>query len=168
MNPFIIIQEMKKMLGNLDTWLTKAEKHAEAKKFDTVVLAQSRLAPDMLPFARQIQIACDSAKFSAARLAGKEAPAHADTETTFAELHERIGKVVAYLGTFSEADFATARERMVTVRAFGEKPVPALTAFVEHGMPTFFFHVMTAYAILRHNGVDVGKKDYLGQLTGAN
>lgn len=165
MNPYLLVLEMKKMLQNLDGWMAKAKTHAEAKKFDTAVLVQSRLAPDMLPFNRQVQIACDSAKFAAARLSGKEAPAMADTEQTFAELHERIAKTVSYLSTFAEADFASARERTVTVRAFGEKPVNAITAFVEHGQPTFYFHLMTAYAILRHHGVDVGKKDYLGALT---
>ena len=168
MNPYKILVEMKKMLRNLDAWMTKAKGHADAKKFDTLVLAQSRLAPDMFPFARQVQIACDSAKFAFARLSGKEAPAFADTETTFPELQERIAKVLAHLDTYAEADFATAGERMVTVRAFGEKPVPAMVYFVEHAVPTFFFHVTSAYAILRHNGVDVGKKDYLGPLTGAN
>jgi hypothetical protein len=167
MNPYKILLEMKKMLRNLDAWMAKAKTHAEAKKFDTAVLVQARLAPDMLPFARQVQISCDSAKFAFARLSGKEAPSHPDSEVTFAELHERIAKILANLDTYAEADFATAGERMVTVRAFGEKPVPAMDYFVEHAVPTFFFHVMTAYAILRHNGVDVGKKDYIGPLTGA-
>lgn len=165
MNPYVLVLEMKKLLQNLDAWMAKAKTHAEAKKFDTAVLVASRLAPDMLPFNRQVQIACDSAKFAAARLTGKEAPSMADTEQTFAELHDRIAKTVSFLDSCAEADFASSRERMVTVRAFGEKPVNAITAFVEHGQPTFFFHVMAAYAILRHNGVDVGKKDYLGALS---
>jgi hypothetical protein len=167
MNPYMILLEMKKMLRNLDTWMKKAEGVAQAKKFDPAVLMQSRLAPDMLPFVRQVQIACDSAKFAAARLTGKEAPSHADTEATFADLYARIGKVTSYLETFSEAEFSSARERTVTHRSFGEKPVPALDYFVEHAIPNFFFHITTAYAVLRHNGIDIGKKDYLGQLTGA-
>jgi hypothetical protein len=117
MNPYKIVLDMKKMPRNLDAWMTKAKTHAEVKKFDTAVLVQSRLAPDMLPFARQVQIACDSAKFAASRASGKEAPSFPDTEATFPELAERIAKTVAYLDTFAEADFAAARERMVTVRA---------------------------------------------------
>ena len=168
MNPYKMLLQMKKMLKNLDACMNKAKSHAEAKKFDTLVLAQARLAPDMFAFNRQVQIATDSAKFAFARLSGKEAPSYPDTETTFPELQERLAKVLAHLDTYAEADFASARERMVTVRAFGEKPVPAMDYFVEHAVPTFFFHVMAAYAILRHNGVDIGKKDYLGALTGAS
>ena len=105
MTPHVLILEMKKLLRNLDGWLTKATAHAEARKYDTAVLVQTRLVPDMFPFARQVQSACDSAKYAAARVSGKEPPSHPDTETTFPELSARIAKVVAYLDTFTADDF---------------------------------------------------------------
>src|SRR6185295_18087076 len=101
MTPYVLVLEMKKILRNLDGWLGKATAHAEAKKYDTAVLMQTRLTPDMFSFARQVQSACDVAKFAAARVTGKEAPSHPDTEATFAELSARIGKVVAYLDSFT-------------------------------------------------------------------
>ena len=164
MTPYTFLLEMKKMLRNLDGWLTKATAHAEAKKYEKTVLVQSRLAPDQFAFARQIQTACDTAKFAASRLTGKEAPSHADTETTFAELSARIGKVIAYLDTFTEADFAGVADRRVSLPRWEGKSMSAVEYFVEHAVPNFFFHVTTAYAILRHNGVDVGKRDFLGPM----
>ncbi|MEO8699672.1 MAG: DUF1993 domain-containing protein [Kofleriaceae bacterium] len=165
MTPYVIVLEMKKVLKNIDGWLAKAEAHATAKKFDTTVLMQARLAPDQFAFARQIQSACDTAKLAASRLTGKEAPSHADTETTFAELSARIGKVIAYLDTFSEADFNGVEDRKVTTPRWEGKSMTAIDYFAEHAIPNFFFHTTTAYAILRHNGVDVGKRDYLGPLS---
>jgi hypothetical protein len=165
MTPHLLIVEMKKMLRNVDGWLGKAAAHAEGKKYETGVLVQARLAPDMFPFARQVQSACDTAKFAAARITGKDAPSHPDTETTFAELSARIGKVVEYLDSFREADFAEVATRRVSLPRWEGKSMAALDYFVEHAVPNFFFHVTTAYAILRHNGVDIGKRDFLGTMT---
>ncbi len=161
--PFLL--EMKKLLKNLDGWLDKAVGHATAKKFDPNVLMQSRLAPDMFPFVRQVQAVCDQAKFAAARLAGREPPSHPDTEQTIDELKQRIATVVAYLDTFSETDFAGVTDRTVTTPRWEGKSLTAMNYFIEHSQPNFYFHLTTAYAILRHNGVDVGKRDYIGQLT---
>jgi uncharacterized protein len=165
MTPYLLVHEMKKMLRNLNAWLSRAEAHAQAKKFDTLVLVQSRLAPDMLSLVHQVRIACDTAKFAAARVTGREPPSHADTETTFAELSERIAKVLAYLDTFAEADFTDVDGRSLSLRAFEGKSMMALDYLVEHAVPNFFFHVTTAYAILRHNGVDLGKRDFIGALS---
>lgn len=161
--PFLL--EMKKLLKNLDGWIDKAVGHATAKKFDPNVLMQSRLAPDMFPFVRQVQAVCDQAKFAAARLTGREPPSHPDTEQTIDDLKQRIATVIAYLDTFSEADFADVADRTVTTPRWEGKSLTAMNYFIEHSQPNFYFHLTTAYAILRHNGVDVGKRDYIGQLT---
>jgi hypothetical protein len=161
--PFIL--EMKKLLGSLDTFIDKAVAHAEAKKFDPNVLVQSRLSPDMFPFVRQVQATCDQAKFAAARLAGREVPSHPDNEQTVADLKKRIATVIAYLGEFKEQDFAGIESRTVTTPRWEGKSMTAINYFVEHCQPNFYFHLMTAYALLRHNGVNVGKSDYLGKLT---
>ncbi|MFI4927436.1 MAG: DUF1993 family protein, partial [Burkholderiales bacterium] len=151
------------MLRNLSHVLDKGEASAQARKFEPAVLATSRLAPDMLPFTRQILIACDAAKNGVARIAGIEAPKFEDNESTFPELKARIQKTLAFLesvpaakleGTENqEVTFPVGREatRTMTSQAY-------LTTWV---LPNFFFHVTTAYAILRHNGVDLGKADYL-------
>jgi hypothetical protein len=165
MTPMLIVTEMKKVLRNVDAWLTKAAAHAEAKKFDPSVLMSYRLAPDMFPFSRQIQMVCDTAKLSVSRITGREAPSHTDTETTFAELSKRIGEVVTYLEGFKEADFAGSAERSVTQPRWEGKTMAGLDYFVEHAIPNFFFHTSIAYAILRHNGVEIGKRDFLGQLS---
>lgn len=153
-----------RMLGNLLAWLDKAEAHAEAKKFDPNVLLAVRLAPDMLPFVRQIQIACDAAKFGVARLAGVEAPKFEDNEASFAELRERIRRTLDYVQSLPAAQIDGTEDKDVTVpRRDGPmviKGEPYLKHFV---LPNFFFHVTTAYALLRHNGVDLGKGDYLGK-----
>jgi uncharacterized protein len=159
--PFVL--EMKNMLQNLDHWLGKAADHAKAKGFDPNILVQSRLAPDQYPLARQVQSACDSAKFVASRLTGKEAPAHVDDETTLDQLRARIVKATAYLGTFVEKDFEGAETRKIALPFLGPaKGAVGLGYFINFGQPNFFFHVTTAYAILRNNGVDVGKRDFIG------
>jgi hypothetical protein len=160
-----ILLEMRKLLHNMDGWFEKAKAHAAAKKFDANVLLQSRLAPDMFPLVRQVQSACDSAKFAAARTAGKEPPAHADTEQTIDDVRARIGTVVAYLETFKASDFDGADKRSISNPRWEGKTMTAPDYFLEHAVPNFFFHFSMAYAILRHNGVDVGKRDYLGQLS---
>lgn len=165
MSLHLIVLEMKKLLGSLDTCLEKAAGHAAAKKYEPSVLLQSRLAPDMFPLIRQVQFACDQAKYAASRAAGKDAPSHPDTEQTLDEVRARIARVVAYLGEFSAADFDGASARSISLPRWEGKSMTATAYVIEHAMPNFFFHYTTAYAILRHNGVDVGKRDYLGALT---
>jgi hypothetical protein len=152
-----------RMLGNLLKWLDKAEAHAVAKKFDTAVLLAARLAPDMLPFTRQIQIACDGAKFAVARLAGVEAPKFADEETSFDQLRERIRKTIDYVQSVPAArDGDLLVLGALDLRRDGTLTMKGEPYLREYVLPNFFFHVTTAYALLRHNGVDLGKTDYLG------
>ena len=160
-----MVQEMQKLLGQMTTWIDKAEAHAAAKGYDPALLLQARLAPDMFPLVRQFQNACDSAKFAAAFTAGKEPPSHPDTEQTFAEIRTRIASVIEYLGTFTAADFEGADARVVKRPRWEGRSMRATDYFLEQGMPNFFFHLTTAYAILRHNGVELGKRDYLGKLS---
>ncbi|MGD0674942.1 MAG: DUF1993 domain-containing protein [Polyangiaceae bacterium] len=160
-----IILEMKKLLGQLDQWIGAAAAYAQAKSFDPNVFVGLRLAPDQFAFARQVQSACDTAKFAAARLAGRDAPTHADTEQTLDELHARVRAVIAYLEGFKAADFEGASKRVITQPRWEGKVMTGADYFVEHAVPNFFFHVTHAYAILRHNGVSIGKRDYLGPLT---
>ena len=154
-----------KMLKNLELWLDKAAAHASAKKFEVDVLAGSRLAPDAYDLARQIQAACDQVKYTAAYLGGKQAPSHPDTEKTIAELRQRIGKCLAFVESVSEKDYAGAEERKVSPAWLGGKWLRSEDYLVELAIPNFFFHVTMAYAILRHNGVDLGKMDYIGSLS---
>jgi uncharacterized protein len=158
------VPQLKKMLNNLDKWLDAAVAHAAKKSFEPSVLLNARLAPDQYPLTRQIQACCDGAKFTAARLTGKEAPKHPDTETTLDELRARIRSVVEYLDTFTEADFAGAKERMVTLPFMPGKALTAADYLNEMSLPNFYFHATTAFAILRHNGVDIGKMAFLGSL----
>lgn len=159
------VPQLSKMLTNVLGWLDKAEQHAAAKKYDPNILLAQRLAPDMFPLVRQIQTACDNAKFIAARLSGKEAPRHPDTETTLVELRARILSTLDFLATVSEADFVGAAERLVRLPYLPEnKRVLGHHYLNQNALPNFYFHVTTAYAILRHSGVDVGKTDFLGGL----
>ncbi|HZO14262.1 MAG TPA: DUF1993 domain-containing protein [Polyangiaceae bacterium] len=165
MNVHVIVLEMKKLLRSLDGCIDKAVAHAQARKFDPNVLLDARLAPDMFAFVRQVQACCDQAKFAAARTAGKDAPSHPDNETTMVELKQRVAAVVSYLDGFSERDFDGVDERTVALPRWEGKSLTATNYLVEHAMPNFFFHLTMAYALLRHNGVDVGKRDFLGQLS---
>ncbi|WNG41409.1 DUF1993 domain-containing protein [Archangium minus] len=153
-----------RMLGNLSAILGKAVTYAETKKFDPSVLVNARLAPDMLPLSAQVQIACDSAKGCAARLAGIEIPSHPDTETTLAELQARITKTIDFLKSVSAAQIDGSEERTVTLKMRSQEMQfqgqPYLLNVV---LPNFYFHITTAYAILRHNGLDIGKSDFLGR-----
>ena len=158
------VPQLKKMLGNLDKWLEAAVAYAATKSFDPNTLVNARLAPDQYPLSRQVQSACDSAKLAAARLSGKDAPKHPDTETTIDELRARVQSVVAYLATFTAADFAEAKTRVVGLSFLPGKGLAASDYLNEMALPNFYFHVTTAYAILRHNGVGLGKQDYLGSL----
>ena len=152
------------MLGNLSKWLDKAVAHAQAKKFDPQTLLTARLAPDMLPLLRQVQIACDAAKFGVARLAGAEAPRFDDSETTIAQLQERIAATIEYLRSVPAAQVDGSEERPVSVPMRNREPMQFVgEQYLKHfALPNFFFHVTTTYALLRHNGVDLGKTDYLG------
>jgi hypothetical protein len=165
MNPFQLVLEMKKLLAHTLAWIDRAEAHAAAKGYDASTLLEARLAPDMFPLVRQFQSACDSAKFAAAFTAGKEPPSHPDTEKTFEELRTRISSVIEYLGTFNEADFANADAGEVKRPRWEGKSMRATDYLVEQGVPNFFFHLNMIYALLRHNGVDLGKRDYIGQLS---
>ena len=154
-----------KMLGNLSLWLDKAEALATTKKFEVSVLLNARLAPDMLPLVRQVQIACDSAKFGVARLAGLEAPKMEDTETTVPELKARIQRTLDFIQSVPAADVEHSEERAIQVPLRGRDPLQFkgedyLSFFA---MPNFYFHLTTAYAILRHQGVELGKADFLGR-----
>ena len=163
MSLYATLLEMKKLLGNMSGWIEKAEAHASAKGFDPNTLLQARLAPDMFSLVGQFQNACDNAKYAAAFTTGKEPPSHPDTEKTFAEVRARIATVIDYLGTFSERDFEGADGRMVRRPRWEGKGLTGTDYFLEQAMPNFFFHLTMAYAILRHNGVDLGKRDYLGK-----
>ncbi len=152
------------MLGNLKHFLDKAQAHAEARKFDPSALTQYRLAPDMLPFTRQVLIACDAAKLGVARIGGLEAPRFEDTETTLPELKARIDKTLDWLATVKpeQLDGTEAKDVTFPVGRDGSTRTMKAEAFLKHWvLPNFFFHVTTAYAILRHNGVELGKADYL-------
>lgn len=162
---FETLGQMKKMLVQLDKWLELGAAHATAKSFDSKVLLEQRLAPDQFALARQVQTACDTAKLAAARLTGKEAPKHPDTEQSIDELRARAKSVVEYLNGFSAADFDGAATRRVTQPRWEGQYMLGADYFLEHALPNFFFHVTHVYAILRHNGVNVGKKDFLGQLS---
>ena len=161
----VLVLEIKNLLKNLDAWLDKAVDHATGKKFDANTLLEARLAPDMLPLLRQIQLACDHAKWCAARTAGKEAPSHADTEKTIADCKQRIATVITYLGTFTAHDFEKTDTTTVTHPRWEGKTMTGTHYLVETGLPNFYFHLTTAYALLRHNGVEIGKRDYVGQVT---
>ena len=155
--------QFAKMLHNLSNLLDKAATHAEAKKFDVDVLLNSRLSPDMFPLTRQVQIACDTAKLATARLTGKEAPKNEDTEKTIPELKARIESTLGYLTSLKETDFSGWETRKISHPRW-EGSLTGKEYFYQHAIPNVYFHVMAAYSILRHNGVEIGKKDYLGTL----
>lgn len=150
-------------LNNLSGLLDKGQAHADAKGFDSAVLVGSRLAPDMLPLSSQVQFACDGAKRCTARLAGQEPPSDPDTETTMAELKARIAKTLKYLEGFSAADIAGTEDKDIDFKTpKGSIKFTGIEFLTGFALPNFFFHVTTAHAILRHNGVDIGKFDYVG------
>jgi len=161
---FASVVESKKMLTNLDGWIEKGVAHAKARSFDPNVLLGVRLAPDQYPLLRQIQSSCDNAKFAAARLSGKEAPKHPDTEQTVDECRARIHTCVSHLETYKASDFDGAETRVVTLPFMEGKVISGSDYLIEMALPNFYFHVTTAYAILRHSGVPLGKMDYIGSL----
>ena len=151
------------MLRNLDAILARAQAHATAKKIDPAVLLAARLFPDMLPLVKQVQIATDHAKGCVARLAGVEVPKFEDTEQTFEELQARIARIIAFVESFSPAQIDGSEERDIALKAGGkELSFKGLPYLLGYAMPNFYFHLVTAYNILRHNGVEIGKRDYIG------
>jgi uncharacterized protein len=160
----LAITQFSKMLHNLDLILDKGAEFAKVKKIEMEVLLNDRLAPDQFNLIRQVQIACDSAKLGAARLGGKEAPVHQDNEKTLPELKSRINDVINYLKTFSTEDFKGADERKISQPRWEGKYLNGIEFLNQHAIPNLYFHITTAYSILRKNGVDVGKKDYLGEM----
>jgi len=153
-----------RMLRNLSSILDKAEAHCAAKKIEPAALTGARLFPDMFAFTRQVQIACDTAKGAVARLAGAEIPKHEDTEQTFAELKARIAKTLDFIESVPAAKIDGSEEREVVLQMrSGERRFKGMQYLLGHAYPNLYFHVTTAYNILRHNGVELGKIDFLGR-----
>jgi uncharacterized protein len=157
------VEQPARMLTNLSTLLDKGVAHAQEKKFDSSVLVNARIAPDMFPLSRQVQIACDMLKNGIARLSGQEAPRFEDNEQTMDELKARIAKTIDYVKSVSTAAFEGSEDRDIKIplrdRTLEMKGLPYLNGFV---LPNFYFHVTMTYALLRHNGVAIGKPDFMG------
>jgi hypothetical protein len=152
------------ILGNLSGILDKAQAHVDARKIDQSALTADRLFPDMLPMTTQVQIACDAAKGVAARLAGVDIPVFEDNEKTLADLKARIAKTIAFLQTVTPAQIdGTEDKEIVIKRGDKETRYTGMQFLLGHAVPNFYFHVTTAYNILRHNGIEIGKRDYLGK-----
>ena len=151
------------ILKNLSAILDKAQVHADSKKIDAAVLLQSRLYPDMFPLVRQVQIASDNAKGAVARLAGVEVPKYEDTEETIADLKARLAKTIDFVGSFKPAQIDGSEDKDIHLK-LGPREVnwKGMQYLLGFALPNFYFHVVTAYDILRHNGVEVGKRDYIG------
>ncbi len=158
----LTVPQLAKCLRNLDHWIEAAIKHAEHKKFDVNNLMKARLAPDQFAFDRQVQTVCDNAKFIAGRLSGKDWPAHPDTETTMTELRARIASTGEYLATFKREDLAGAEDRKVSLPWMEGKWMTGTEYVAEFALANFYFHLTIAYELLRHNGVELGKRDYIG------
>jgi hypothetical protein len=151
------------MLKNLSAWLDKAESHAAAKKFEPAVYLATRLAPDMLPFTAQVQIACDTAKFLVARLSGVEAPKFDDAEASLADLRARVRATLEFIQSVPADQVDGTEAKEVSLPRRSGPIVMTGEAYLKHfALPNFFFHVTMVYALLRHNGVEIGKMDYLG------
>ena len=151
------------ILGNLSNILDKAQAHVDAKKLDTATLTTYRLFPDMLPMKSQIQIACDTAKGVVARLAGVAIPAYEDNENTLVDLKARIAKTIAFIQTVTPAQIDGSEDKEIVIkRGDKETRYKGMQFLLGHALPNFYFHVTTAYNVLRHNGIELGKRDYLG------
>jgi uncharacterized protein len=160
------VPQFTRILQNVERWLDKATAFAESKKFDPNTLLSARLAPDQFALVRQIQSVADQTKLTVARLTAKDPPKHPDTEQTFEELRRRLHSVVAYLDSFKPADFDGVAERLIALPFFPEgKAMTGHDYLVERQLPNVYFHASMVYAILRHNGVDIGKSDFIGQVT---
>ena len=158
------VTQFAKMLQNLDHWLEAGTAFAEKKKFEPDVLAQLRLAPDQYELVRQVQSACDAAKYAAAYLSGQKAPSHPDTEKTIGELRVRIRTCVQYLESVKPSAYARAADTRVSPPWLQGRWFRGADYLTQVAVPNFYFHVTTAYAILRHNGVDLGKRDFIGSM----
>jgi len=158
------IPVFKQMLVSMSQILAKAEIHATAKKIDPNVLLQARLYPDMFPLLRQVQIAADFAKGVSARLAGVEVPSYEDKEQSFADIQNRINTTLAFIDSLTPTQFENSENREIITRpgTDKERKFTGQSYLISYGLPQFFFHVTTAYAILRHNGIEIGKGDYMG------
>jgi hypothetical protein len=154
----------QQLLGSLDQLLAKAEAHASDRKIDPDALLQARLFPDMFPLAKQVQIACDFAKGVCGRLAGAELPVFDDQEKTFADLRALVARTLAFIGGLQAVQFDGSETREIVLRPGTpkERRLDGQSYLLHYGLPQFFFHVTTAYDLLRHNGVEVGKRDYMG------
>ena len=160
-----LVPTANRMLGNLSKFLDKAAAFAETKKFDVSVLLNARLAPDMFTLTRQVQIACDMIKGAAARLSGTEIPKYEDNETTVAELKARIAKTLAFANGVGAVKFTGSEDRDIVLQVRGnELRLKGLNYLRDYVFPNMYFHVTTTYAILRHNGVELGKPDFIGAL----
>ena len=161
----VCIPVLMRGLTNLSSLLDKAVAHADAKKIDHAALLQARLFPDMLPFTRQVQIVCDTAKGAASRLAGIENPKHEDNEASFAELQARIAKTKAFVAAVQPAQFQNAESREIVLK-FPSNTLTfnGLSYLTGYALPNFFFHSSIAYALLRNNGIELGKRDFLGAI----
>lgn len=157
------VPQMSKMLRNLDAWIDEAVAYAEEREFDPEHLTTARLSPDMFTLTQQVQSACDTAKFAAYRLGGKEAPRQADEEKTIAELKARIASTIEMIEAVARADFEGAADRVLEL-PFLPKKIAGASYFDGFAQPNFYFHLSMAYAILRHNGVKLGKLKYIGSV----
>lgn len=158
------VPQFTKMLRNLNSILDKAVLNAEAKKYEVEVLLNSRLAPDQFNLIRQIQIACDSAKNCIAKVTAKDAPVYEDNEKTLPELKARINKTIEYINSFNPNEINEFEQIKISQPRWEGKYLFPLEYVCEYSIPNFYFHITTAYSILRHNGVEIGKKNYLGEL----
>src|ERR1700719_74350 len=158
------IAQCTQAVRNIEAWLNKAEEHAAAKNFDVGVLMTGRLAPDMKPFIYQVQSACDYLKAAAAWLSGQKPPKHEDTEQTIDEVRARIRKTVAFVESVAEAQYAGAAERKVSLSWAPGKVLGGEDYLLQMTIPNVYFHIVMAFAILRHNGVDIGKMNFLGPI----
>ena len=161
----VSVPSLIRSLSNLSAIIGKAAAHAAEKKIDESAFIQSRLFPDMFPFARQVMIASDMAKGCAARLAGLEPPKYDDTETTFAELQARLAKTIDYLNGFTAAQIDGSEDRVITLPSrHGTRTFNGQSYLLDFVLPNVYFHVTTAYNLLRHGGVEIGKQDYIGAI----
>jgi len=159
------VPRIANMLTNLDHLLSKAQAHVDTKKLNEAALTQFRLYPDMFPLTRQVQIACDTAKGVIGRLSGTDIPAYEDNEVTIADLKQRVAKTMAYVESFTATQIDGSEDKdIVTKRGDVETHYKGMQFLLNHAMPNLYFHVTTVYAILRHNGVELGKRDYLGKV----
>ena len=157
--------QFQNVLRQLHQMLGKAQAHADARKFDSGNYLTARLAPDMFPLVRQIQTSCDVAKYTAARLSGRDVPRHEDNEKTLAELQERVQKTLTVLSEFTPAEFAESATRHVVLpRMAAGQYMLGQDYLLRFAMPNFYFHVSMAYALLRQAGVEIGKRDFLGEM----